>query len=200
MDYALRQMPRTVVMLNKEYYWRKIRNLDIKRGDESWYYKVLLTEKHQIPTHLACIWHKKEKEAWILATNQGNVKKTVFLYKRRVWIEEMFGDMKKHGFNLEASRLHHPQRLSRLMMIVSILYVWLVSLGEYVIQREIQASVDREKSPNLSIFRTGWDWLERQLVLYHPIPYLFQSTFCLIPFDERLSSRKLYWQKLLGVR
>ncbi len=38
-----------------------------------------------------------------------------------MWIEEMFGDMKKHGFNLEQTMLRHFQRLSRLTLAVAIL-------------------------------------------------------------------------------
>ena len=199
-DYALRQMPRTLIMLKNEDDWRKISSLDVKRGDEICYRKVLLTEKNQITTNLVCVWHKGEKETWFLATNQGSAKMAVFLYKRRMWIEEMFGDMKKHGFNLEVSRLHHAERLSRLMLVVAILYVWLVTLGEHVIQQGLHAAVDRSKNPELSIFRLGWDWLERQLTLCYPIPLLFRTQFSLIPFNELLSSQRAYLHKLFGVR
>ncbi len=33
-------------------------------------------------------------------------------YRRRMWIDEMFGDFKKHGFDLESTRLRHFQPLS----------------------------------------------------------------------------------------
>ena len=124
----------------------------------------------------------------------------VFLYKRRMWIEEMFGDMKKHGFNLEMSRLHHADRLSRLMLVVSLLYIWLLTLGEYVIQQGVQDRIDRSNRRDLSIFRTGWDWLERQLVLHNPIPLLFRPQFSLIPFNQLLSSQRAKLYKLFGVR
>jgi hypothetical protein len=38
----------------------------------------------------------------------------VRLYRRRMWIEEMFADWKKHGFDLESSPLRSAQRLGRL--------------------------------------------------------------------------------------
>ena len=51
-----------------------------------------------------------------------------------MWIEDMFGDMNKHGFNLEQTMLRHFQRLSRLTLAVAILYVWLVSVGTRTIR------------------------------------------------------------------
>lgn len=37
-------------------------------------------------------------------------------YPRRMWIEEMYGDLKSHGFDLERTMLRHFQRLSRLTL------------------------------------------------------------------------------------
>jgi len=53
-----------------------------------------------------------------LGTKFDSRKATLRGYKVRMWIEEMFGDMKKHGFNLESSRLRSFQKLSRLTFAV----------------------------------------------------------------------------------
>ena len=42
----------------------------------------------------------------------------------------MPGDMKRHGFGLEASHLRHFLRLSRLTLAVCLLYLWLVALAD----------------------------------------------------------------------
>lgn len=199
-DYVLRQMPRTKVMLKDAYDWRKIATLEIEIGDEICHRRVLLTEKHALRTNLVSIWRRGEKEPWHLATNQASVEMTVFFYKRRVWIEEMFGDMKRHGFNLEASRLWHAERLSRLMFIVAIVYIWLVTLGEHVIQNNLQPLVDRTDRQDLSIFRLGWDWLERLLTLGWEIPLICRPKFSLIPDNEKRSVQRLNLQKFFGVR
>ncbi len=47
---------------------------------------------------------------------------TVRYYWLRMWSEEMFGDFKKHGFDLESTMLHHAVRLSRLTLAVAFLY------------------------------------------------------------------------------
>ena len=49
----------------------------------------------------------------------------------------MFGGMKGHGFDFEQSRLRHPDRLNRLMLAVSLVYIWLISVGEHVIQHKL---------------------------------------------------------------
>ncbi|MGB7338384.1 MAG: IS4 family transposase [Phototrophicaceae bacterium] len=199
-DYVLRQMPRTKVLLKDEYDWRKITTLEIEMGDAFCHRHVLLTEKHALRTHLVSVWQKGEKEPWHLATNQASVDMAIFFYKRRMWIEEMFRHMKRHGFNLEASRLWQSDRLSRLMFVVAIVYVWLVTLGEYVIQNNLRAMVDRKDRQDLSIFRLGWDWLERLLALDLGIPLIFHPKFSLIPENEKLSVQRLNLLKFFGVR
>ncbi len=87
--------------------------------------------------------------------------------------------MKGHGFDLELSRLRTSDRLSRLTLAVCILYVWLVSLGEHVLRYGLNSEVDRTDRQDLSIFRLGWDWLERRLTFDDPIPISFRPNFCL---------------------
>jgi hypothetical protein len=74
-------------------------------------------------------WKIGEKEPWCLAINFPDRQMTLRAYSRRMWIEEMFGDMKRHGFDLESTMLWHADRLSRLTPTVSLLYVWLISEG-----------------------------------------------------------------------
>lgn len=88
--------------------------------------------------------------------------------------------MKGHGFDLELSRLRTPERLSRLTLAVCILYVWLVTTGEYVLLMGFNTEVDRTDRQDLSIFRLGWDWLERRFTFDDPIPILFKPYFCLV--------------------
>src|SRR5260221_14015157 len=93
-------------------------------------------------------------------------------------IEEMFGDLKKHGFDLESTHLHHFLRLSRLTLTVCLLYLWLVALGQYVNFHGLAAQVDRTDRRDLSIFRLGWDFLEDCLRLFDPIPIVSLPNFC----------------------
>ncbi len=177
--YALRQSKNTKVILDRVDYECRIDEIQIERGQTRIYRNVLLT-RASYRTHLVIIWRSTESEPIYLATNQVSVLKTWRLYKRRMWIEEMFGDMKGHGFDLEYSRLRHPERLNRLMLAVSLVYVWLISVGEYVIKHKLTSEVDRNDRRDLSIFRLGWDFLERRLALHDPIPDCYRPNFCLV--------------------
>ena len=100
-------------------------------------------------------WKVGEKEPWCLATNTPDKSIALRFYKRRMWIEEMFGDMKKHGFDLECSMLHTFLRLSRLTLAVAFLYAWVISIGTRVIHRGLRHLVDRKDRRDLSIFQIG---------------------------------------------
>jgi len=179
-DYALRQKGNILFQYTDSSQWQRLDSLELKRGETLWLGNILLSESHAQATHIVMHWKADEKEPWYLATNQTASSSSIRLYKRRMWIEEMFGDMKGHGFDLELSRFRTPQRLSRLTLAVCILYVWLVTMGEYVLQQRFNGEVDRKDRQDLSIFRLGWDWLERRFVFNDPIPILFRPNFTLV--------------------
>jgi hypothetical protein len=76
----------------------------------------------------------------------------------------MFGDMKKHGFDLESTHLRHFLRLSRLTLAVALLYVWLVAYGARAIKNGERHLVDRRDRRDLCIFQIGWRLAKRRLV------------------------------------
>ena len=93
-------------------------------------------------------------------------------------IEEMFGDFKKHGLDLERTHLRHFLRLSRLTLAACLLYLWLIALGEHVLVHGLASQVDRTDRRDLSIFRLGWDFLEDSLRLFVPLPTVSLPNFC----------------------
>jgi hypothetical protein len=81
-----------------------------------------------------------------------------------MWIEEMFGDLKKHGFDLESTMLHTAEHLSRLTLVVAYLFNWLISAGAKIIQRGLRHVVDKKDRRHLSLFQIGWRFIDRQLL------------------------------------
>lgn len=177
--YVLRQAKNTKVLLDGADQWQTVDELPIQAGQTRIFVNCLLTHA-SYQTNLLVIWRSTEKEPLYLASNQTSIQSTWKLYKKRMWIEEMFGDMKGHGFELEKSRLEHPDRLNRLMLAVSLVYLWLISVGEHVIFHHLSTQIDRNDRRDLSIFRLGWDFLERRLALNDPIPECFHPNFCLV--------------------
>ena len=130
-------------------------------GQSCWLASTLLTQTHAYSTRFLALWQKGQAEPWLLATNLASAHATRRLYRVRMRIEEMFADSKDHGFDLEASRLHHFLRLSRLTLAVALLYIWIVTFGSQTIKNGKRRLVDRSDRRDLSIFRIGLDTLDR---------------------------------------
>jgi hypothetical protein len=177
-DYALRQPGNHLVLRRGAPLWQGIDSLALKPGLTAWLGNVVLTGASPYPTHLVLHWQRGEKEPWFLATNLFHPQPTLRLYRLRMWIEEMFGDFKKQGFDLEMTHLHHFLRLSRLTLVVWLLFIWLVALAEHVLANALSAQVDRTDRHDLSIFRLAWDFLQDCLRLLDPIPRLAIPNFC----------------------
>ncbi len=87
--------------------------------------------------HVLYHWAESEEEPRRLVTNLSPEFRVVRLYKRRMWIEELFGGWPKGTFHLHQPRLCDPERLSRLLLGLSLMglslaYVWPVSVASYV--------------------------------------------------------------------
>lgn len=174
--YVMRQPGDTQVKLAEQSAWQRFDTLAAKGERPAWQPGARLTQKHVYPTNLVAWWKAGEKEPWLLATNLPTLQGAQRAYKRRMWIEEMFGDFKKHGFDLESSHLRHFLRLSRLTLIVAFLYLWLVAFGSQVIKCGQRRLVDRPDRKDLSIFRIGLRMVERLMANVDPfvirlIPY-----------------------------
>jgi len=167
--YVLRQKTDTLVWSQTKNLWLPFGSYIQKYGKSFWLGRRELSQKHIYPTNLLVHWKPDEKEPWCLATNLPDLQTALRFYKRRMWIEEMFGDMKKHGFDLESSMLHSFLRLSRLTLAVAFLYVWLVSSGARTIHQGLRHLVDRKGRRDLSIFQIGLRFTERRLVNELPI-------------------------------
>ncbi len=57
-----------------------------------------------------------------MATNVPSSRDALRICKRRMWIEKMFGDFWKHGFDLGSSYLRYFLWHSRLTLLVVFLY------------------------------------------------------------------------------
>ncbi|MCZ7570767.1 MAG: transposase [Ardenticatenaceae bacterium] len=125
---------------------------------------VRLTQKYNYGwLWLVLHWAKGEDEPWYLVSDQPDTCRTLRRYAIRAWTEELYGDLKGHGLDLEATHLRHADRIERLVLVAALVYTWLLTLGSWVVKRGFRAQVDRKRRRDKSYFRIGWDWLERQL-------------------------------------
>jgi hypothetical protein len=172
--YVLRQKSDTGVWLLDQSGWQPFGSFIHQPGQSIWLGQGYLTAKEIYPVNLLIHWEVGEKEPWCLATNLPDRGMTLQFYRRRMWAEEMFGDFKKHGFDLERTMLRHFDRLSRLTLAVALLYVWLISIGTRAIRDGLRNLVDRNDRRDLSIFQIGLRFIERCVTNAFP----FRITFC----------------------
>lgn len=136
---------------------------------------VRLTEKHSAGWFwLVLHWEQGEDEPWYLVADCSDTRQLIRYYKVRMWIEEMFGDMKGHGLDLEATHLQDADRISRLFLGVCITFVWFITLGTWVVKRGWRHFIDRKDRRDKSYFRLGWDWLKRCKRLNQPLKVHFK--------------------------
>ena len=171
-DYILRQKGRTHVCLSEQTEWHDFGSWVEKPGRSVWLGKGWLTQTKIYPVNLLVHWKVGEDEPWCLATNLPDRQMTLRAYARRMWIEEMFGDLKNHGFDLESTMLRHAEKLSRLTLAVALLYFWSISTGTKTIQNGQRDQVDRKDRRDLSIFQIGLRFIERLLINSRPCPVI----------------------------
>ena len=144
--------------------WVKLADLPLHEGETRYWGWVHLTEEHDYgPVSLLLHWGAGEEGPWYLVTDQAADWRTIRRYKLRMWIDELHGDMKGHGFDLEATHLRALERLSCLVLGVCLVYTWLMAVGSRVVKHGLRNLVDRKDRRDKSYFRLGWDWLERCL-------------------------------------
>jgi hypothetical protein len=162
--FVLRQKGNTGLWLDEQNGWRRLDSLAQKAGQSAWCQNGYLTQSEIHPVSVLIHWQKGEKEPWCLATNLPDASLTLRYYRKRMWIEEMFADFKKHGFDLEGTMLRNSPRLSRLTLAVAFLYVWLLSVGSRTIRAGFRHFVDRKDRRDLSLFQIGLRFIDRCLL------------------------------------
>jgi Transposase DDE domain len=175
--YVLRQKGNTGLWLNEQSDWRRLESFVERAGQRAWCPQAYLTQQEIYPVSVLIYWQVGEKEPWCLATNLPDQTLTLRYYRRRMWIEEMFADFKKHGFDLESSMLHHVPRLSRLTLAVAFLYVWLLSIGSRTIRAGLRHWVDRKDRRDLSLFQIGMRFIDRKLLRSLPFSVLLCAPY-----------------------
>ena len=160
--YVLRQKANNQVQWADEP-WQNFGAVVTASGQSCWLGRGRLTKEHEFSVNLLAHWAAGEDEPWLLATNLTDRTTTVKTYGYRMRIEEMFGDFKGHGFDLESTHLQHGARLSRLTLAVALLYTWLVDVGRKAIKNGLRQWVDRADRRDLSIFQIGLRFTQRRL-------------------------------------
>ncbi len=134
-------------------------------------------EQRSGPVNLIGWWERDDDGKVVLhalMTNLPPTARTKAYGKRRMWIETVFRDWQSGGFHLDQCGVPDTERLSRLLLIVAIGYVWLVSLGRWVVKRGYRRRIDdgRPRNWHFSLFQLGIGWMERLHSFSQPLPVI----------------------------
>jgi DDE family transposase len=128
--------------------------------------KVTTDGKATHRVNLAAVWDRDQEEPWLLITNLTDAEHVREIYSNRFWIEEMFSDHKSRGLNLESTRLTDPDRIERLLVAVTLAYLWIMEVGVFVVTSGQWRQVDnRGASRSVSLCQIGLRWLSERLNL-----------------------------------
>ena len=137
-----------------------------------------------VPTNLGILHEAGHEEPWIIAMDCQPTQAAVRDYGTRWVIEPTFSDFKSRGFQLEDTQLQAPDRLARLILIMTLAMYWCVHVGRHdaiynptPLEKKAQAQTD----PNhwsvkkvwrslLSWFKRGLRLLKRRLQTDQPLP------------------------------
>ena len=171
-----------------------ISELGVPKGEARHFQNVKVTLKKRLQGNLSVTWTNGNRgqkvELLAVIANRPAEKARLDEYARRMRIEESFRDDQSAGFDLEHTRLEHPERLERLLLAVAIATLWCHEIGEHVLQN--QSLCDEldpgGKSRELSIFQLGLRFIHRCIsIAIQRLPLFFVrlTNFSLPPVVPR---------------
>jgi hypothetical protein len=80
-------------------------------------------------SQVVAIWAEGQAEPWLLVTSLSAKLARVAEYAQRWAIERLFLSWKSHGWDIEASGIHSPQRLGRLLTGITLATLWRLAMA-----------------------------------------------------------------------
>ena len=102
---------------------------------------------------------------------RGHIGSNLRRYAQRWQTENLHAALKTRGFNLEDTGLTRAERVSTLLTVVSVAFIWACITGEFL-ATTTQVKIKKHGHRAVSVFRQGLDHL--QDLLLHPSP----SSWC----------------------
>ncbi|GAB5494764.1 MAG: hypothetical protein Phog2KO_49790 [Phototrophicaceae bacterium] len=135
--------------------------------NEVWvgYGRLFSKPERYLNSYVFVAWSDGQQEPWVLATNDPTVESHT--YAIRMWQELSFKDLKSAGWQWQDSYLTDPERVSRLLLALTLAYAWTMTQGTFVLHSEklIRDICDGDRHA-FSTFRAGLRFFKR--MIYQP--------------------------------
>lgn len=174
-DWVMRTASNTIVMSEGEEL--VLQEWGLLPGNKLGLADVAYTRQQFGPVLVVGWWRRDCETPLYLVTNLELLEEACHWYRRRFRIETLFSDAKGRGFHVDKSHLADPARLSRLLIAMSLAYVWMLRLGVQVVHRQQVGLIDRTDRQDLSLFQLGLRWLTYLLKHERPLEVLFTFPF-----------------------
>ena len=125
-----------------------------------------------IPAHARALWSEGYDEPWALVTNDERL--TGHEYARRNWQEQSFRDLKSGGWHWGESRVRQPKHVARLLILLTLAYVWVIALGSQAVAAGIAQPLIRRKDGTR---RRHWSLFKEGLRCF--VEFVQRHTVCL---------------------
>jgi hypothetical protein len=98
-------------------------------GDGRFYLEDVDLTGKRARTHIGILHDPGHAEPWIIAMSEKPTYLATLEYSGRWGIEPMFSDFKSRGFGVEDTQIRYPDRLDRLLLVMSLALYQAVSTG-----------------------------------------------------------------------
>lgn len=116
--------------------------------------KVQISSSRVYLTGIKTLDNKGKLEFVIIASYQKQTLAAEY-YKDRWQIETMFKAMKSSGFNIEVTHITKLDRISKLIAVIAIAFIWAYKTGVYMHQNVKQIRILKHKRREYSFFKYG---------------------------------------------
>ncbi len=142
-DYRLRLKGNLLTWIGS----RKATTGDLALSGACYFQNVALTGK-RVSTNIGVIHNAGHAEPWIVAISTKRSYLSTLEYSRRWGIEPMFSDFKSRGFGIQETQIQYPDRLGRLILVMSLALYWAVSTGMWDAAENPAPSEKKDRSGN----------------------------------------------------
>lgn len=136
--------------------WCQLRHLGLQLGERAYWQNVYVTQKEMFgPVNLIANGFPKQDSPRFWAVDLPANPQAWRREHKRFWIEPTCRDWKSYGFDLESTQIDDPQRLQVILLGIALATLWMIHLGDWVIQHGHRHLLDRTSEPDFSLFRIG---------------------------------------------
>jgi len=135
---------------------------DLAFSGAHYFQDVALTGK-RVSTNIGIIHDAGHAEPWIIAMSAEPSYLSTLEYSRRWGIEPMFSDFKSRGFGIQETQIQYPDRLGRLILVMSLALYWAVSTGMWNAAENPTPNEKKSERQPRKLARSKLSWFTRGL-------------------------------------